>query len=146
MLIEFTVGNYRSFKEPVTLSMVASKLVSQDQQLDENTIFEPPGGPRLLTSTVIYGANASGKSNLVAALDFVRLLVLDSARRAAGNGRHSGGTLPAGARRRLTQPSHFEIVFRTLAGPSTGTDLRPIGSGCTASGCITCRRSAKPAL
>ena len=49
MLIEFTVGNYRSFKEPVTLSMVASKLVSQDQQLDENTIFEPPGGPRLLT-------------------------------------------------------------------------------------------------
>ena len=82
MLIEFTVGNYRSFKEPVTLSMVASKLVSQDQQLDENTIFEPPGGPRLLTSAVIYGANASGKSNLVAALDLVQLMVLDSARRA----------------------------------------------------------------
>ena len=72
MLIEFTVGNYRSFKEPVTLSMVASKLVSQDQQLDENTIFEPFGGPRLLTSAVIYGANASGKSNLVAALDLVQ--------------------------------------------------------------------------
>lgn len=115
MLIEFTVGNYRSFKEPVTLSMVASRLVSHDPQLDENTIFDPPGGPRLLTSAVIYGANASGKSNLVAALDLMQLLVLDSARR----GQVAGG-IPVEpfrlSRETITGPSHFEIVFRTSAG------------------------------
>lgn len=119
MLIEFTVGNYRSFKDPATLSMVASKMVSQDQQLDENTIVEPAGAPRLLTSAVIYGANASGKSNLIAALDFVQFMVLESARRAQATGgiavepfRLSTVTAP--------QPSQFEIVFRT----STGTQYR----------------------
>ena len=115
MLIELTVGNYRSFKEPVALSMVASKLVSQDQQLDENTIFEPPGGPRLLTSAVIYGANASGKSNLVAALDLMQLMVLDSAWRSQDAGRILVEPFRLSAET-LTRPSHFEIVFRTLAG------------------------------
>ncbi len=113
MLIELTVGNYRSFKEPATLSMVASKLASHDQQLDENTIFEPPGGPRLLTSVAIYGANASGKSNLVAALDLMQYLVNDSARRAQAT-----GGIPVEPFRlsteTVTRPSHFEIVF--LAG------------------------------
>ena len=119
MLIEFTVGNYRSFKEPVSLSMVASKLVSQDQQLDENTIFEPPGGPRLLTSAVIYGANASGKSNLVDALDLMQLLVLDSARRAQATG--GIPVEPFGlSTETVTRPSYFEIAFRT----STGTRYR----------------------
>jgi uncharacterized protein len=115
MLIEFTVGNYRSFREPVTLSMVASKLVSQNQQLDENTIFEPPGGPRLLISAVIYGANAGGKSNLVAALDLLQWMILNSARL----GQAVGG-IPVEPFRlsteTLTRPSHFEIVFRTLTG------------------------------
>lgn len=39
MLIEFSVGNYRSFKEKVTFSMVAANLVSQDKNLDINNVF-----------------------------------------------------------------------------------------------------------
>ena len=39
MLIEFTVGNYRSFKDPVTFSMVAAKLRAWDKALDENNVF-----------------------------------------------------------------------------------------------------------
>jgi uncharacterized protein len=39
MLLEFRVGNYRSFKEKVTFSMVAANLVSQDKDLDSNNVF-----------------------------------------------------------------------------------------------------------
>ncbi len=110
MLIEFSVGNFRSFKEIVTLSMVAAKLSSKDKALDENNVFEVAGAPPLLTSTAIYGANASGKSNLVAAMAFMREFVLNSHQE----------TQPTGAidveRFRLSpetvsEPSHFEMVF-----------------------------------
>jgi len=75
MLIEFSVTNYRSFKDRVTLSMEASA----DKSHLENT-FQPEGGnyPRLLKATAIYGANASGKSNLVKALLFMKEYVLAS--------------------------------------------------------------------
>jgi hypothetical protein len=110
MLIEFSVGNFRSFKEIVTLSMVAAKLSAKDKALDENNVFEAAGAPPLLTSAAVYGANASGKSNLVAAMAFMREFVLHSHRE----------TQPTGAidieRFRLSseavvQPSHFEMVF-----------------------------------
>jgi uncharacterized protein len=80
MLIEFSVGNYRSFKEKVTFSMVASNLVSKDKQLDENNVFEVDKDLRLLKSAAIYGANASGKSNLAKALDFMRDFIVNSSR------------------------------------------------------------------
>ena len=65
MLIEFSVGNYRSFREVVTFSMVAAKLRSKPEELDENNVFRVPGQPDLLTSAAIYGANASGKATLL---------------------------------------------------------------------------------
>jgi hypothetical protein len=75
MLIEFSVTNYRSFKDRVTLSMEASA----DKSHPENT-FQPEGGnyPRLLKAAAVYGANASGKSNLVKALAFMKEYVLTS--------------------------------------------------------------------
>ena len=39
MLIEFQVGNFISFKDIVTFSMVASDINSQDTELDENNVF-----------------------------------------------------------------------------------------------------------
>lgn len=110
MLIEFCVGNYRSFRDPVTLSMVAANLRSQDKQLDENNVFDAGPKLRLLTGAAIYGANASGKSNLVRAMQFMRNLVLRSAE----------GTQPTGGihveRFRLStttaeKPSYFQVVF-----------------------------------
>lgn len=80
MLIEFTVGNFRSFKDPVTLSMVATDLVAKDKRLDEENVIEVDDDLRLLKSAAIYGANASGKSNLVRAVDFMRDFVLNSSR------------------------------------------------------------------
>ena len=112
MLIEFTVGNFRSFKEPVTLSMVAAKLKARDPHVNENNTILVDDRLTLLTSAAVYGANASGKSNLVAALHFMRNFVLGSSRDTQAaepidieNFRLSTETENA--------PSLFEVVFRT---------------------------------
>jgi uncharacterized protein len=76
MLIEFEVGNFLSFNKPVRLSMVAATPVKEF--LTENT-FEALKF-RLLKSCAIYGANASGKSNLLEAMSFMRDFILGSAK------------------------------------------------------------------
>lgn len=110
MLVEFTVGNYRSFREPQTLSLLAAPLKSKDSSLDENNVFDVPNNPSLLTSAVIYGANASGKSNLFQALDFMRSFVLESPKETKATG---GIDVEPFRLSTVTsdQPSHFEIVF-----------------------------------
>lgn len=67
MLVAFTVSNYRSIKEPVTFSLVA-------KEADEKNAFQYRDY-RLLRSAVIYGANASGKSNLLKAMHFMKAMV-----------------------------------------------------------------------
>ena len=77
MLIEFEIENYKSINEPVKLSMQASKTTTEYQ--DKN-VFNIGGRYNLLKSAVIYGANASGKTNLLDALLMMKLLILDSAK------------------------------------------------------------------
>lgn len=74
MFVEFTVTNYRSFKEPHTFSLVASK---NKEHLDDNT-FLVNEKLRLLNSAIIYGANASGKSNFFLALSFFLRFTINS--------------------------------------------------------------------
>ncbi len=76
MLLEFEVGNYLSFKAPVRFSMLAANPIKEF--LDENTFMV--GRYRLLKSAVIYGANASGKSNFLNAMAFMRRFVLESSK------------------------------------------------------------------
>lgn len=75
MLIDFTVKNFRSIKEPVTLSMLATNL----KEHSENT-FETPNEKqiKLLKTAVVYGANASGKSNLLKAIQVLKDFVVNS--------------------------------------------------------------------
>jgi len=80
MLIEFTIGNFRSFKDRATLSMVAANTKARDPQVNENNTVATTDNLTLLTSMAIYGANASGKSNLIKALIFMRRLVLYSSK------------------------------------------------------------------
>jgi AAA15 family ATPase/GTPase len=110
MLIEFTVGNFRSFKEPVTFSMVAAKLNARDPQLNENNTFRLEDGLTLLSSAALYGANASGKSNLVKALRFMRRFVLNSSKESQVV--EPINTVPF-LLSSLTEhePSYFEVVF-----------------------------------
>jgi AAA15 family ATPase/GTPase len=60
MLLEFSVSNYLSFKHKATLSMLATSI---KEHVDTN-IFSTERYD-LLKGAVIYGANASGKSNMV---------------------------------------------------------------------------------
>ncbi len=81
MLIEFTFGNFRSFRDPVTLSLVAANIKSEDKSVDENNLIPVSAKLSLLTSASIYGANASGKSNVIKAIEFMYQLVHNSSRK-----------------------------------------------------------------
>lgn len=83
MLIEFKVTNFRSIKETQTLSMVAGNALKEDKELVVNTFDSGIANlPPLVHSSVIYGPNASGKSNLIAAIAFMERMVRESAREA----------------------------------------------------------------
>lgn len=76
MLIEFRVKNYLCFKDEAVLSMVASsKLKGNDESLFENHSFSKY---KLLKSCGIYGANASGKTNLFKAFKFLCVFAVHS--------------------------------------------------------------------
>ena len=106
MLIEFTVENFRSIKEEVTLSMVATKDTSFDNHLIKTNVLKDDS---LLKSAVIYGANASGKTNVILALSFLKALVLNSIKHQKGQGvRYTPFKLDDKC---LKKPTRFNIVF-----------------------------------
>ena len=76
MLINFTVGNFRSFCAESTLNLVASK---SQKGHEEHCVPIGRTGQRVLRAGVIYGANAAGKSNLVSAIDFAQTLIVHGA-------------------------------------------------------------------
>ena len=78
MLLDFRVRNYRSIRDEQALNLVAS---TPDRSFRE-THLVPTGLksiPYAIRSAVLYGPNASGKSNLLHALDFMRAVVGESA-------------------------------------------------------------------
>lgn len=76
MLIEFRIKNFRSLRDEQELRLVAST----DKSLLDTHAFGTglKAAPHLLKSAVVYGANASGKSNLIKALQYMRGVVLES--------------------------------------------------------------------
>jgi len=77
MLIQFRVENHRSLRDEQVLSLVAANLGGSE----EPRLLRPPGlGESLLPAVALYGANASGKSNVLNALAFMREAVLRSHR------------------------------------------------------------------
>jgi len=110
MLIEFSVANFRSFRDRVTLSLEAEPRVrGRDEAVDARNVSHTAHGD-LLRVVGIYGANAGGKSNLLGALATLRSLVINSAREG-----QAGDVLPARPFRldaaSLGEPSELEIVF-----------------------------------
>ena len=104
MLLQFSVSNYRSFKNEAVLSMEASK----DHQHEEHVYVS--GKNRVLQNACIFGANASGKTNLLRAMDTAIHLVRQS------NNRQVGEPLIAiepflFSKTTQDQPSSFEFVF-----------------------------------
>lgn len=70
MLVSFSFGNYKSFKDENKISLVA-ELADTNNEYSVSTSFEYS----VLKTTAVYGANASGKSKLFDAIAFLRSIV-----------------------------------------------------------------------
>lgn len=68
MIESLQIKNFLSFKDEVTLSFEATK----DDHLEDYHVVEVAPGVRLLKFVVVYGYNASGKSNLIEAVAFLK--------------------------------------------------------------------------
>ncbi len=80
MIIQFTVGNFKVFKEKVTLDMRATGI----SEHKDTHIFNI-GKEKLLKSAVIYGKNAGGKSKLIDAMQYMRDFVIHSSKESQSN-------------------------------------------------------------
>lgn len=72
MLLQFNFKNYKSFRDDTTLDMTSSRITEYDWHLTRI------GGENVLPVAAIFGANASGKSNVIEAFRYMNSYVLES--------------------------------------------------------------------
>ena len=107
MLLQFTVENFRSFHHETLLTMIPGK---KDRIHLDHVISSEEKGRKAeaLPLALLYGANASGKSNLVKALAFARRIIVD--------GTKSESQIPVESFRLAAEatgrPSRFEFVLK----------------------------------
>src|SRR5688572_2406375 len=73
MIISFSIKNFRSVKDKVTLSFEPES----SKDLESYYITEPIPGLKLLKLGLIYGPNGSGKTTILKGLDFLRSLIIN---------------------------------------------------------------------
>jgi len=102
MLLQFSVNNFRSIKDTAIFKMV--KTAKDKQHFSEIRKF------KVLKTAVIYGANASGKSNVLKAMSFMRFMVLNRGKvvQSTDKLRHEPFLLNTETE---TNSSSFEIIF-----------------------------------
>lgn len=109
MLLQFSVKNFRTFKEKATLSLVASNY-DKDTRENENIYNDPKFNLRLLKSAVIYGANASGKSKLFEALSFMKYFVVSSSKETQKGDKIDIEPFKLSSETE-NSPTEFEVIF-----------------------------------
>ena len=77
MLLEFSIGNFRSFEDIQSLDMRATALRSEKKEVDDCNILRQ-GNEQVLKAVGLYGPNGSGKSNVIKALQLFCQLVRSS--------------------------------------------------------------------
>lgn len=102
MLCSFKVSNFLSFNDEQVLSMEAGKVRSNN-----NRVYSEDG-VKLLKFLAIYGANGSGKSNLVSALGFAQDVIT------RGLPRNCGGLFCRIDADNADRPSKFEFTIKIL--------------------------------
>jgi AAA15 family ATPase/GTPase len=103
MLTRFSVENFLSFRDRIEFSMIAGKSTRLPMHIKP---AENYNDFRRLKSAVIYGANASGKTNLIRGIDFMKKLILNGTK---SESRISVPTFKLGADSRPN--TRFEIEF-----------------------------------
>lgn len=110
MLIQLDIENFRSIKDKVSFSMLASK----DKSHENNLIKEVDASGKeidVLKTSAIYGANGSGKTNVLEAFSFITYLLSTS------NDMQKGKKIPVDTfkleREYMNKPSSFDMIFKT---------------------------------
>lgn len=103
MLLQYSVENFQSIRDRITLSMVASN----DDLLDDNTIIF--NNKKLLKSIAIYGPNAAGKTNILSSITYLTYLIIGSHKNQPGD---ELVFIPFRLDKKYEEnPTKFEIVF-----------------------------------
>lgn len=106
VIVDFTVENFRSIKEEQVFSMYADK--KPKHHAGNISYIENEIG--LLKTTAIYGANASGKTNLILAFDALKYLVVESDELKDGDEIKAYEPYRL-SRSTIEKPTNFEIEF-----------------------------------
>lgn len=108
MIVEFSITNYKSFKSESTLSFIGSNTTKEHE--DDNTFIW--NDYKFLKSNAIYGANASGKSNLINALSVMKRIVMTSFQNALVEKNRNIEIIPFKLNiETANEPTTFEVVF-----------------------------------
>ncbi len=106
MIISFSVSNFRSFSSEETLSLVSSKRLAGTHE--NHTVPIPDSREEVLKTSVLYGANGAGKSNLFKAMRYMRSAILKPRKKSTGTERDvfrfNGES---------SNPSSFDLQFIT---------------------------------
>jgi len=109
MLLQFSIKNFRTFKEKASLSLVASNY-DKDTRENDNINHDSVFNLRLLKSAVVYGANASGKSKFFEALMFMKHFVITSSKDSQKGDEIDVEPFRLNAESEML-PSEFEVIF-----------------------------------
>lgn len=105
MLIQFNFKNFKSFRDDTSLDMTATSITEHPYNLINS------GDEKYIKTAAIYGANASGKSSVIQAFQFMRNWVSDSFKKSAEN-----EYIPikrfAFDNEALKEPAEFEVFFK----------------------------------
>ena len=103
MLLNFTFKNYKSYANTCDFSMIANK----DKSHEDNLITI--GKDRISKTRIIYGANASGKTSFINALEFIKIFSMMSNNLVENN---RIGIAPYKFRQNFSSiPSEFSLTF-----------------------------------
>lgn len=111
MLLEFSFANFLSFRDKVTLSMVATALKDRKADIGDATFsIGEESSIYLNRCCTLYGANASGKSNVIKAMSFFKRFTMNSSKDI-----QTGENIPvrnyAFSNVSVAEPSMFEILL-----------------------------------
>ena len=104
-LLQFTVGNYRSFNFERTFTFVPTSIQDEPKESVASTRKY-----RFSTVSVVYGANSSGKSNLIDAIAMMSYIVRHSVK-LNDNEELAYDPFMLSSVNELDKPTHFEIVY-----------------------------------
>jgi len=109
MLLQFSVRNFRTFKDKASLSLIASNY-DKETRAHDNIAEDTTYNFRILRSAVIYGSNASGKSKFLEALMFMRHFAITSSKET-----QKGDKIPVESFKFSVETendaSEFEVIF-----------------------------------